>query len=89
MGAFYALYAREGYQILQHYTSKSVETIRGHTSAAHVLARRVAVLGEEVVAEVGVTVVAMVDSLRLGLRLVFFSLYPVQSGSPREICKGV
>ena len=57
-------------------TSTSVEMIRGYTSAAHVLARRVAVLGEEVVAEVGVKVVAMVDSLRLGLRLVFFFSLP-------------
>jgi hypothetical protein len=88
VGAFYARWAREGTQILQDYTSKSVETIRGHPSAAHVLARRVAVLGEEVVAEVGVKVGAKVDVPQLGLRLVFFSLYPVQSGSTREICKG-
>jgi hypothetical protein len=31
--AFYAPQAREGTQILQINTSKSVETIRGHTSA--------------------------------------------------------
>jgi hypothetical protein len=32
VGAFYAPYAREGNQILQHCTSKSVDTIRGHSS---------------------------------------------------------
>ena len=63
---------------LHNKRSTSVETIRGHTSAAHVLARRVAVLGEEVVAEVGVTVGAKVDVPRLGLRLALFSLSPVQ-----------
>jgi hypothetical protein len=32
VGAFYALYAGEGKQILQHDTSKSVETMRGYTT---------------------------------------------------------
>jgi hypothetical protein len=31
VGAFYAPRAREGKQMLQHYTSKSVEAIRGHS----------------------------------------------------------
>jgi hypothetical protein len=31
VAAFYARRAREGKQILQHYTSTSVETIRGHS----------------------------------------------------------
>jgi hypothetical protein len=32
VGAFYAPYAREGNQIWQHCTSKSVDTIRGHST---------------------------------------------------------
>jgi hypothetical protein len=67
----------EGDKILQVNRFKSVEIICGYTSATHVLARRVAVLGEEVVAEVGVTVGAKVDVPRLGLRLALFSLVPV------------
>jgi hypothetical protein len=34
MGRFHASRVREGNQILQNYTSKSVELIRGHTNLA-------------------------------------------------------
>ena len=89
MGAFYAPRAREGNQILQINLSKSVETIRGHPSAAHVLARRVAVLGEEVVAEVGVKVVAKVDSAAPRIATnPFFSFTPFNSGVREEVLKG-
>jgi hypothetical protein len=34
-GAFYTLRVGEGNQILQDYTSKSVDTIRGHSTRSH------------------------------------------------------
>jgi hypothetical protein len=37
VGIFYAPCAGEGKHILQHYTSKSVDTIRGHSTELHTL----------------------------------------------------